>query len=57
MPLPAVLIFGTLASAYVCYIVAKERHANARFWVWAGVLLGPFAIPFVFFSKPAKSNK
>jgi len=57
MPLPAVVILGTLASAYICYTIAKERHANVRFWVWTGVLLGPLAIPFVFFSKPAKNNK
>jgi len=49
MPLILVLFLATLASAYVCYTIAKERHADARFWVWMGVLFGPLAIPFVFY--------
>ena len=42
MPLILVLFLATLASAYVCYTIAKERHADARFWVWMGILFGPF---------------
>jgi len=57
MALPIILILATLASAYVCYVIAKERRANARFWIWMGILLGPLAIPFVFFSKPEKSKQ
>jgi|TARA_B110000305_G_scaffold112268_1_gene126383 hypothetical protein len=37
---------------YVCYVLAKERGANTRFWGWMGMLFGPFAVPFVFFAKP-----
>ena len=57
MPLILVLFLATLASAYVCYTIAKERHADAQFWVWMGVLFGPLAIPFVFLSKPKKPKK
>ena len=32
MPLILVLFLATLASAYVCFTIAKERHADARFW-------------------------
>ncbi|MFT5038630.1 MAG: hypothetical protein ACI94L_001200 [Flavobacteriaceae bacterium] len=51
------VILATLVSAYVCYTIAKERRADARFWVWMGILFGPLAIPFVFFSKPEKSKQ
>jgi hypothetical protein len=36
----------------ICYWVAKKRGANVPYWVVMGALIGPFAIPFVFFSKP-----
>ena len=36
----------------ICYSVAKKRGANVPYWVVMGALIGPFAIPFVFFSKP-----
>jgi len=57
MPLSIALILATLVSAYVCYTIARERRANARFWIWMGILFGPLAIPFVFFSKPKKSKQ
>ncbi len=46
------LIVVTLLSALACYVVAKSRSANRRFWILMGLLLGPLAIPFVFFAKP-----
>ncbi len=50
------VIFGlaivTLCSTLVCYSVAKKRRANVPFWVVMAVLIGPFAVPFVFFAKP-----
>ena len=36
MPLALVFFLATLASAYVCYTVANERHADTRFWLWMG---------------------
>ncbi len=50
------VIFGlaiiTLCSTLVCYCVAKKRGAKVAYWVVLGVLIGPFAVPFVFFAKP-----
>lgn len=52
LPMPAVLTFVVLLSVAVCYAVAKSRSADTRFWSLLGLLLGPLAIPFVFFSRP-----
>jgi hypothetical protein len=46
------LFIFSILSIYVCYSVAKGKKANVRFWVLMGVLLGPLAVPFVFFAKP-----
>jgi hypothetical protein len=46
------LIFITLLSALACYLVAKSRSADRRFWLVMGLIFGPLAIPFVFFAKP-----
>ena len=51
MPLILVLFLATLASAYVCYTIAKERHADAQFWVWMGVLFGPLEKHFVYLTE------
>ena len=45
------LFFITLLSAVFCYCVAKYRKANTVFWLLAALLVGPLAIPFVFFAK------
>jgi len=44
------------ASMLVCWLVARSREADTRFWLLAGLLLGPVAIPFVFFAKPVESG-
>lgn len=45
-----------ILSAVICIYIAKIRHVKTtlirKFIV---VLLGPFAIPLVFFSKPEKT--
>lgn len=41
----------TALSVFVCYAVAKHRRADTVYWVVMGILLGPLAIPLVFFSK------
>lgn len=50
----AIIVVFTLvaASAYVCYFVAKKRNADTTYWLVLAGMLGPFAIPFVFFAKP-----
>jgi len=51
----AILFFiAAIASAYVCRTIARERGAALWFWTAFGILLGPLAIPFVFFAKPTK---
>lgn len=52
-PIYAVLVVFILCAG-VCFIVANKRKSNIPFWVTAGFLAGPFAIPFVFFAKPDK---
>ena len=49
---PLVLVFLSAACSAVCYAVAKKRGAKTAYWALMGFLLGPLAIPFVFFSKP-----
>ena len=46
------LILLSLVSMVVCYRVANQRKANTHYWLLIALLIGPFAIPFVFFSKP-----
>jgi len=46
-----VLVAIVIASAAVCYTVAKRKHLNVQLWVVLGALFGPFAIPFVFLAK------
>jgi len=41
----------------LCYQIAKMRQSNARFWGLMGLLFGPLALPFVFFSTPKKPEK
>jgi len=38
--------FGLLLRA-----IASERDADKKFWLTMGIVFGPFALPFVFFSK------
>ena len=47
----ALAVFVALCTG-VCYLIAKKRGAKVSFWVIMGAFFGPFAIPFVFFSKP-----
>ena len=55
MPFGAVIL-ATLASAYVCYTIARERRADASFWVWMGILFGPLAIHLSFFQNHKRAN-
>ena len=50
------LVIANLLSMLVCYQVAKSRKADRWYWFLAGLLFGPFAIPFAFFSKPKVSR-
>ena len=46
------LVILNVLSIFFCYYVAKYRGAKTLYWGIMGALLGPLAIPFVFFSKP-----
>lgn len=46
------LIIVTLLSMAICYQVAKSRKADRLQWLFIALLLGPIAIPFVFFASP-----
>ncbi len=44
-----------LISAGICYYIAKRRNVKSTFlWRLAVVLLGPLAIPLIFFAKTEK---
>jgi hypothetical protein len=48
--LPALILIA-LASILLLYAIAVRRGADRKFWILMGLLFGPLAIPFVFFSK------
>lgn len=48
----AVLLVVFVICTAVCYLVAKKKNADTPFWVVMGIMLGPLAVPAVFFSKP-----
>lgn len=53
----ATLFFiAAVASAFVCRTIARERGATLWLWTALGLLVGPLAIPFVFFAKPTESD-
>ena len=51
------LIIVIIVSATICFYVAKNKNLNARYWVFAGCLIGPIAIPFVFLANSKKENE
>jgi len=50
-PIVGLLLISAVSVA-ACYFIAKRRGAKVVFWVTLAALIGPLAIPFVFFSKP-----
>jgi hypothetical protein len=51
-----VLIIITLGSILFLYMVAGKRDPSKKIWVIMGLLFGPLAIPFVFFSKTKEKS-
>jgi hypothetical protein len=47
----ALIIILSLVPVFLCYWIARHRGADVKFWVIASALVGPIAIPFVFFSR------
>jgi hypothetical protein len=56
MDILVIFLISCLFAAFLYYLAAK-RDADTLFWAVIGFLFGPFAIPFVFFSKPRKNTK
>jgi Na+/proline symporter len=52
-----VLVIVMIVSAAICYYVAKNKNLNVRYWAFAGCLIGPFAIPFVFLANSKQENE
>jgi len=52
----AVLIIITIGSIFFLYVVAGKRGASRKFRVMMGLLFGPLAIPFIFFSRRKKRS-
>lgn len=48
------LILINLLSMLICFLVARSRKADRWFWLLAGLLFGPFAVPFVFFAREVR---
>jgi hypothetical protein len=51
-----VFLLIPIVCAVICYSVAKKRNAAIPFWVVMGAVFGPFALPFVFISKPKNKS-
>jgi hypothetical protein len=41
-----------VASIVACHYIAKHRGAQPVFWGWVAFMVGPLALPFVFFARP-----
>ena len=46
-----VVLVISLGFAGLLSVIAAKRGSNKTFWAVMGFLFGPFAIPFVLFSK------
>lgn len=57
MAILIILIITIIASSTICFYTAKNKNLNARYWAFAGCLLGPFAIPFVFLANSKQKNE
>ncbi len=42
-----IIVAVVLISTGICHYVAKRKGFNVRWWIVAGALFGPLAIPFV----------
>ena len=48
-----IFVLPFIISALICHYIAKKRGVNVAFWGFMGLVFGPLAIPFVFFSNTA----
>jgi hypothetical protein len=52
MPAAYALVVINILCIFLCYQVALNRNADARFWGFMGFFFGPLALPFLVFAKP-----
>ncbi|HJN51993.1 MAG: hypothetical protein QGI68_01835 [Pseudomonadales bacterium] len=45
-----ILSIELISTAFI-YMIAYKRRADCAYWLKMGLLLGPLAVPFVFFSR------
>jgi len=50
-----VVLAVTLLCGAACYAVARRKGLDRTYWLIAGFLAGPLAIPFVLFARPKRS--
>ncbi len=50
------LLLINILCIVLCYQIAQKRQSNAGFWAVMGLLFGPVALPFVFFSMPKTTD-
>jgi len=49
---PYIPVIVWLISAVICIYIARARHVKSTlFWKLVVVVLGPFAIPLIFFAR------
>lgn len=46
----------TLVSVYICYRLAREKNRSTQSWVVIACLVGPLAIPFIYWAKPLNTD-
>lgn len=55
MAIMALLLINVIC-IFVCYVFAKWRRANVKYWAIMGAILGPLALPFMVFAKVEKKS-
>lgn len=50
------LLLVTAFFTALVYFVAAKKGASKKYWLTMAILFGPFALPFVFFSKKTTAN-
>jgi len=52
MEIIVIVLLITIGSVWVCFKTAKAKNLNAQLWVVLALLIGPLAIPLIYFAKP-----
>lgn len=52
IPYFTIIVFVCVVTSLITYGIARYRNSDVRYWVFMAFLIGPFALPLVFFSRP-----